>query len=479
VISDVIRRSTCLSALAFAAMLAGPPPAMAQAASLSGATAGLPTFDKAWQIVRDTHFDPAFNGVDWERVRDELRPRAAAAQSTAELRPLIQAMLDRLGQSHFVLLPSDAVTSGGSGEPPGQSGEVGFDVRLLDGRMVVTRVEAGGPAQAEGIAPGWIVQAIDDQPVAWLLARLPAMLPPRLLNVEAWKITTTRLRGPVGSVARLDLVDGRGAAQRRSVVRRPESGEPVTVGSLPTFRVRVSRDRVKGPRGADIGVIGFNVWMTPVDAQFGAAIDEFRDADGLIIDLRGNPGGLAAMLMGIAGYVLDEPITLGTMKTRATELRFTTNPRRVNAAGARVTPYAGPVAILVDAMTGSASECFAGGMQAVGRARIFGQPSMGQALPALFDRLPNGDVLLHAYGDFQTAGGASLEGRGVIPDEAAPLQREDLLAGRDRAMLDAIAWIAERRRWRGFATSRRALLHYVDPAFLPTQPAEPHLRGHH
>jgi carboxyl-terminal processing protease len=118
----------------------------------------------------------------------------------------------------------------------------------------------------------------------------------------------------------------------------------------------------------------------------------------------------------------------------------------VNGAGARVVPYAGPVAILIDDLTGSASECFAGGMQAIGRARIFGQPSMGQALPALFDRLPNGDVLLHAYGDFLTAGGASLEGRGVTPDEVAPLEREDLLAGRDRAMLGAMAWIAARPR---------------------------------
>jgi C-terminal processing protease CtpA/Prc len=66
---------------------------------------------------------------------------------------------------------------------------------------------------------------------------------------------------------------------------------------------------------------------------------------------------------------------------------------------------------------------------------------MGQALPALFDRLTNGDVLIHAYGDFVTATGTRLEGRGVIPDETVPLTREDLLAGRDRTMDAALAWI--------------------------------------
>ena len=134
------------------------------------------------------------------------------------------------------------------------------------------------------------------------------------------------------------------------------------------------------------------------------------------------------------------------MKTRDNELRFAANPRLVNAAGQRVEPYAGPVAILVDAMTGSASECFAGGMQALGRARVFGQTSMGQALPAFFAKLPNGDVLIHATGDFVTADGTRLEGRGVVPDEPVALVRSELLAGRDATLEAALKWIDEQGR---------------------------------
>jgi len=85
-------------------------------------------------------------------------------------------------------------------------------------------------------------------------------------------------------------------------------------------------------------------------------------------------------------------------------------------------------------------------MRRVGRARVFGQPSMGQALPALFDRLPNGDVLVHAYGDFVTASGERLEGRGVRPDELVPLDRQDLLDERDRPLEAALAWIDRVRR---------------------------------
>ena len=110
-------------------------------------------------------------------------------------------------------------------------------------------------------------------------------------------------------------------------------------------------------------------------------------------------------------------------------------------AGERVEPYQGPVAILVDGMTGSASECFTGGLQSLGRARVFGQTSMGQALPALFDRLPNGDVLIHAWGDFVTGTGVRIEGRGVVPDEPVELSRAALLAGRDATLDGALAWI--------------------------------------
>jgi len=405
----------------------------------------LATFDAAWRLVRDTHFDPTFNGVDWNQVRNDLRPRAAAASTDDALRGVIRNMLARLGQSHFVLLPSTAVDTRDAGVVDATF-DAGVDVRLLDGRVLVSAVRHGGPAATAGVRSGWSLEGVDGFRIAPLVARLPASLDPRVAGLEAWRAVTRRLRGPPGSATRLEFEDGDGAHRSLEIRRVPEPGESVTVGSLPAFIVRFSRGWQTTPAGARVGLIRFNVWMALVDAQVGEAIDLFRRADGIVVDLRGNPGGLAAMLMGISGYFLDEPLVLGTMTTRETDLRFVANPRRVNAAGDRVTPFSGPVAILVDGLTGSASECFAGGMQALGRARVFGERSMGQALPALFDRLPNGDVLIHAYGDFVTADGRRLEGRGVVPDEVVPLTRSDLLAGVDRPLAASLAWIDRTRR---------------------------------
>ena len=397
------------------------------------------TFDAAWTIIKNTHFDKTMNGLNWEAVRDQLRPRAVAANTPAELRAVVRDMLGRLGLSHFALIPATPETAGdGNAASADASGDPGIEIRLVGRDLVVTQVD---PDVVARVRPGWRMVQIGPAKISDLLQAVPEADNERLQKVEAWRIAQTRLRGPAGSAVDVTFEDGQGTPVRMALQRRTESGNPVTVGSLPTMYVRVEHEKRSTPSGATAGVIAFNVWMPAVDAEFQRAMDQFRRADGIIIDLRGNPGGLAAMLMGISGHFLTERVALGVMKTRDNELRFVSNPRLVTASGERVQPFAGPLAILVDSMSGSASECFAGGMQSIGRARIFGQTSMGQALPALFDRLPNGDVLIHAYGDFVTANGTRLEGKGVVPDEAVPLDRADLLAGHDRTMEAALAWI--------------------------------------
>jgi carboxyl-terminal processing protease len=408
------------------------------ASPVAQAPRALETFDAAWTIVRDTHFDRSFNGVDWNAVREELRPRAADAQSVAELRSVLREMLGRLGQSHFAILPSGADNSA---ETPSGNAEPGFDVRLTPDGLLVTSVDPSGPAAAAGVRAGWRVKAIGRTPVDELLARLPVDADPRIRALEAWRAAQVRLRGPVGSGVAVAFEDASDRPVEMTIGRRAAAGEPVTVGSLPTMFVRVDARTRQTPAGGVAGVIAFNVWMAAVDARVQKAIDEFRTSDGIVIDLRGNPGGLAFMLTGISGHFLGERVLLGVMKTRDSELKFVANPRLVDARGERVAPYSGPVAILVDGLSGSASECFAGGMQAIERVRVFGETTMGQALPALFDRLPNGDVLIHAYGDFVTADGTRLEGRGVVPDELVRPSRRDLLSGRDGPLEAALAWI--------------------------------------
>src|SRR5688500_19725895 len=81
-------------------------------------TEALTTFDSAWSRVRNAHYDSAMRGIDWSRVRDELRPRAERAATLGELRAVLTEMLARLGESHYGIIrgETDDVLAASAGQ---------------------------------------------------------------------------------------------------------------------------------------------------------------------------------------------------------------------------------------------------------------------------------------------------------------------------------------------------------------------------
>jgi carboxyl-terminal processing protease len=392
-------------------------------------------FDEAWQTIHDTFYDPTFGGIDWAAVRAELRPRVAAATSPEAARDVIREMLARLRHSHFSLLgpPREDAPAGDAIVP--------IEIRSFEDGLLVTSVADDSSAYAAGVRPGQRLLAIDDRLVSELTADARNQAEGRAARLALWRLASSALRGRAGSTVHLRLRSPDGREQTVEVTRVREPGTPVALGNLPPLAAQTRAQALRTPAGLEAALIAFNIWMPAVAEPFAMAIDEHRNADGLVIDLRGNPGGLADMIRGLAGHLLDRPLLIGRMTMRDLELEFRANPRRSTADGRRVTPYAGPVAILVDELTGSASECFAGGLQSLGRARVFGVTTMGQALPAATRQLANGDVLLYAIGDFVTATGQRLERTGVVPDELVPLDPVALAAGRDGPLEAALRWI--------------------------------------
>lgn len=401
------------------------------------------TFDSVWSRIANTYYDTAFNGLDWAGVRDELRPSAESAATLDELRRVIGTMLARLGESHFGLIPRDAVDAEvEAGAARGGEGDVGAELRLVEDALVVWRVDPGSPADAAGLRPGTRVVAIDEFEFDGLIAELATLPAIRQRNARTRLLymVNARLAGPPGSTVALRLEAGRAVVEQR-LVRRPQPGELVRFGNLPAMMAELKHERLESPSGC-VGLIRLNVWVAQIVPRFFDAVDAVRDCTGIVVDVRGNPGGVAGTIMGTAGHFFSDTVSLGFMRQRGTELRFRANPRTVRADGSRVTPFAGPVAVLVDEMSASTSEFFAGGLQGVGRARVFGTATAGQALPAMLVRLPTQDILMHVVADFTGPGGVRIEGRGVVPDSHVPLRRDDLVAGIDAPLRDALDWIA-------------------------------------
>ena len=204
------------------------------------------TFDAAWRIVRDSHFDKTLNGVDWNARGAELRPKAAAARTVGELRAVLRDMLGRLGQSHFAIIPATADSA--ADVPRDLERHAGFDVRLVGRDLLVTEVDADGAARLRGVQTGWKLQSIDGALVCDAARdRCRRRSSRGCCRSKRGGSRTLRLSGPSGSRANITFEDGSGAVVQLSVERRRETGQPVTVGNLPTMFVRVDRIAPRRP----------------------------------------------------------------------------------------------------------------------------------------------------------------------------------------------------------------------------------------
>jgi carboxyl-terminal processing protease len=391
----------------------------------------LDSFEQVWKTVRDKHWDPAFNGVDWQAAHDELKPKVEAAKDMAEARAAMSAMLDRLRQTHFGIVPSD-IYSDVESRAAGEAGP-GIDVRVIDGKVLVTSVDAGSPAAARGIGPGWQIVSIGGTDLTQVLERIRSQFrSSTMLEIRLTRSVLSRLQGPLGNSVRLDLVDGAGKTVPIDVDRAAPRGRMVRFGNLPPQYVWTEWRKAR----PDVGYVRFNEFLDPenVARTVEDAVKGCGGCKGFVLDLRGNPGGIGGLAMGVAGWFVDQSgLHLGTMLQRTSSFKFIISPRPH--------PFQGPLAVLVDGCSASTSEILAGGLKDVGRARIFGTRTAGAALPSIFERLPNGDGFQYAIANYISQGGKPLEGIGVTPDVEVRPTRDGLLSGRDEVLEAAAAWI--------------------------------------
>ncbi|HLG16499.1 MAG TPA: S41 family peptidase [Blastocatellia bacterium] len=382
------------------------------------------SFDVVWRTVKEKHFDPTFGGVDWDKVRAQYEPQVAAVKSDAELYAILQKMLGELHQSHFNIIPPEAIVEDDAKEPP--TGGVGISLSIVDGLALITRVEPESAAARAGIRSGFVVRKVDQTPVEEIAARFAKSTErPAMIRLRLARTILARINGKPGTAVRVAFADERNRTQEVTLERQRLNGEmSPRFGNFPAQYTEFEAKRLAG----GIGYIRFNIFVMPLMERIRSAIRSMKDAPGIIFDIRGNPGGLGGMSSGIAGLLAREQTSLGRMTLRSGYQNFAVFPQK--------DPYTGPLVILIEGGSASTSEVFSAGMQEIGRAVIVGERSVGAALPSVFEKLPTGALFQYAIADFRTPKGTLIEGRGVIPDLEVKLSRETLLRGRD-IQLDA------------------------------------------
>jgi carboxyl-terminal processing protease len=268
----------------------------------------------------------------------------------------------------------------------------------------------------------------------------------------------------VKAATRLDSTD---RSRHARILRKMLTGETGTTAAF-TFeradgtrfdatlrRVRITSRPVESHRmlPSGYGYLRFTQWTLPVTAEVLESLQALKNAPGLVIDLRGNPGGSAHAVNLVLRRFFPHRAELGNVITRtgrpialffgAVEIikMRTVVPGDADA-------YKGPVVILVNSGSASASELFSSAMQAAGRATIVGQPSCGCLLGFLgYARVPGGAELAYSEVGFRLPNEKRIEGEGVIPDVVVPLAARDLQVNRDRALEEAQARLATMKPW--------------------------------
>ncbi len=399
------------------------------------------TFAMVWETVNETYFDPAFGGVNWPDVREKFRPKIEAAADNAQLRPLLQTMLDELRRTHFAILPRETAVF--TPAERDRIGTTGAEFVAVGGEVVVAEVKAGSPAAEASVKSGDVIRKVGGQELsrlgAWLAqsGQTPARTACYLAGyVKSW------LQAGVGTKVKVTLAGADGVERDVELTCAPHTGawsEPI--GSFPAEPIRL-----EARRGDDgIATLRFNVFSPPLMKEIRGFLRSLRPGDGLVIDLRGNSGGMTVMASGLCGWLTAREFSLGRMTMRRGFMSFAVFPQE--------RAFAGPVAVLIDSGSASTSEILAAGLQEAKRARVFGENSGGAALPSSFKSLPTGDLFQFAIADMKTPGGKLLEGEGVTPDEAVVRTRADLAAGRDPVWEAARAWLDGERQARPAASA--------------------------
>jgi len=383
-------------------------------------------FDFAWHMINDRFYDPSFNGVDWEAIRLKYLPQLERVHNDAAFYSLLGRMASELRDSHTrVYTPREyrnrleSVTS-----------TVGVRVAEVEGEIAIVEVVPDTPAAAEGLRPGMIVTAINGEDARTRLARLTKEAPADASPERRQRNIYGRMLGTRSSTS-LRIAVATAAGPREIMLTRTEHESP------PALSYRLL--------SGNLGYVAFNRFRAETAAQFGRALVALSDTDGLVIDLRGNPGGSIGAMLTIAQSFFPDSRHVLTRRMRAVDPALESSGQasgrpspdvRINA---NLRAYTRPLAILVDGQSASSSELLATVLHEQRDAHVVGRPSCGCVVAVRTSgyKLAGGGALYVAETGFVTPRGTRMEGAGLRPDTLVQLTLADLRDGVDRDLLQA------------------------------------------
>jgi C-terminal processing protease CtpA/Prc len=381
-------------------------------------------------VIRDelkkSYYDPAYHGVDLDARFKAAKDKLNDATSLGHAFSIIAQALVELNDSHTVFLPP----------PRSARVDYGWRMQMVGDRAYIVAVRPGSDADAQGVKEGDEILSVDGfkpsreniwkmtyryyllAPAASVkMALRPPDKEPRTLDVKA-KVTTLKR-----------VLDFRGEGDMEDIVtymREQENAEHY-------YRHRYFEN-----------LDGVMIWKMPQfdlnEEEVDRMMNRVKKHKALVLDLRGNGGGLIRTLERLAGHFFDRDVKIADLKARKER-----KPMMAKTRGEGT--FKGQLVVLTDSKSGSSSELFARLVQLEKRGTVIGDRSAGAVMQSRFHPFEMGAGSVITYGvsitdaDLIMADGKSLEHTGVTPDEIILPSGADMAAKRDPVLARAAALV--------------------------------------
>jgi C-terminal processing protease CtpA/Prc len=382
--------------------------------------------ERARQMLRDLHdalehhyYDPTYHGIDMDARFKAADTRLQSVNNLGTALTTIAQTLDALKDSHTFFLPPSRNTHR----------EYGYTLQMIGDRCFITAVRPNRDA-SEKLAAG--DEVLDWQGFAPNRETLPTMS--YIFNILlSLPVMNLSVRGPDGTTRKVDVTPR--VTREKQILDLHDDND----------YWKLVRDQENGERENRQRLVNFGdallIWKMPeffmADDEVDHLIKDARKYQTLVMDLRGNPGGLIRTLERVVGDVIDHDVIIAKRVGRKSDLK----PQTAKPRGANVFP--GKLIVLLDSRSASASELFARVVQIEHRGTVLGDRSAGAVMESRRYEFHQGADVEIFYGasitdaDLIMGDGKSLEHTGVIPDEVVLPSAADLAAGRDPVLAKA------------------------------------------
>jgi carboxyl-terminal processing protease len=335
----------------------------------------------------------------WNTIQSQYVDHASL-QSEELTYGAINGMVDALGDTGHSTFLTPAMVKDLKNMERGEFKGIGIEIQIKGSHVVVVAPIDGSPAEHAGLRAGDVILKVSGQDVTdWPLARV-----------------AERITGRSGTKVTLTVQDPRSNRSRQiTVVRASVKLHEVTWQKIP------------GTSIAHLRVASFDNGVTK---DLRSSLEEIRRAglNGIILDLRNNPGGLLDEAVGVASQFLSDGVVL-----QAKDGKGKITPVTVEKGGVWTNPA---ICVLVNEGSASAAEIVAGALQDNHRADLVGETTFGTGTVLQEFRLSDGSALLLAVEEWLTPKGRSFWHQGVKPDYpvALPAEVTPLFPGAERSM---------------------------------------------